>query len=141
MGNAKVKGAKVAVVIGTRLLVIRRDADPAIAFPDMLDIPGGGVEPGETAIEAVLRETIEEVGLVLSEAQLEAPRTIAGQTGEVAGFLARLPASAEGHVVFGDEGQGWCLMSAATFISHPDTVPSLAGLVADYVKAGLIPET
>ena len=54
-----------AVVIlirdGERLLVIRRAA--GVPRPNYWCPPGGGIEPGEAACDAVVREAREEVGL------------------------------------------------------------------------------
>lgn len=47
------------------LLMLLRDDIPNIPFPDMWDIPGGKVEPGEIPEETVKREMIEEMGLKL----------------------------------------------------------------------------
>ena len=43
-----------------RVLLARRDRPP------IWNLPGGGVEPGETPWAAAVRETLEEVGLVVS---------------------------------------------------------------------------
>lgn len=48
-----------------RILVQRRDFD-TLRFPNWICFPGGGVEPGETAAQAVTREAREETGLTLS---------------------------------------------------------------------------
>jgi 8-oxo-dGTP diphosphatase len=54
---------------GSDLLVIRR------ANPEYLNgfwsLPAGHVEPGETAVDACVRETKEEIGLELTPGQLE----------------------------------------------------------------------
>lgn len=45
------------------LLVLKRKADDS--FPGMYEIPGGGVDDGETLYDAVCRETREETGLLV----------------------------------------------------------------------------
>lgn len=48
---------------GDAFLFIRQ-SKPGGAYPDTLHIPGGGVEQGETPLEAVRREVSEEVNVV-----------------------------------------------------------------------------
>ncbi|MCF4099084.1 NUDIX domain-containing protein [Maritalea mediterranea] len=50
-------GARIMLVDGERVLLIRQTYVRGWQFP------GGGVEPGETALEAGMRETFEETGL------------------------------------------------------------------------------
>ena len=40
-------------------------------YPDQWVVPGGGIEDGETNLEAVIREVQEEVGIDISNAQIE----------------------------------------------------------------------
>ena len=40
-------------------------------YPDCWIVPGGGVDPGETKIEAIKRETLEETGINISKADIE----------------------------------------------------------------------
>jgi NAD+ diphosphatase len=53
--------AAVAVIIraGSRILFTERNADPGRG---LLDLPGGFIDPGENAEEAVIRECREEIG-------------------------------------------------------------------------------
>ena len=65
--NMPFAGAKLALFIGARLAVIRRDDTPRIPWPDYLDLPGGGREGCETPLACALRETREELGLEVPE--------------------------------------------------------------------------
>lgn len=44
---------------------------PGGVYPGYMLIPGGGVEPGESLLDAVKREVMEEVGLSLDEAVIK----------------------------------------------------------------------
>jgi len=63
-------GAKLALFLGVDLLVILRDDRPDIPYPGHWDFPGGGREGQETPEACALRETREEVGLVLRPSEL-----------------------------------------------------------------------
>ncbi|MEM9438562.1 MAG: NUDIX hydrolase [Pseudomonadota bacterium] len=115
-------GAKVALFIGDRLLVILRDEDRDIPWPGWWDFPGGGREAGETPEEVVTRETFEEVGLRL--ASFVWKREFRTSTDEPTFlFVAHLLATAEDEVSFGQEGQRWELWDVPKFMAHPKAIP------------------
>ena len=103
------RGALLALWQDGRLLVLR------CSYRRELNLPGGSIHPGEDALAAVLRETHEEIGLVLApaalrqvavtqflyenrhdevtlfEAELPPGRRIAIDRREIVGFAFRLP--------------------------------------------------
>ena len=97
-------GAKVAVFLGSQLLVIRRDMKPDIPFPGYWDLPGGGRENGETPQECALRETYEEVGLVLQEEEFVWSAISQRPEGVSWFFVAHLPVGRTRDIRFGNEG-------------------------------------
>jgi 8-oxo-dGTP diphosphatase len=127
-------GAKLALFIGGRLLVIRRDDRPDIPWPGHWDFPGGGREGGETPAACVLRETAEETGLILHERALTWGRAHDGPQGVTWFFAAHLDGAAESQVRLGDEGQEWCLMSWQAYCAHDLAIPHFAARVAEYVR-------
>jgi 8-oxo-dGTP diphosphatase len=122
-------GAKAAVFIGDRLLVIQRDDFAHIPFPGFWDFPGGGRENEETPMETLFREVHEELGLMLEPAQVvwsKCEPAAHRPDSLVWFFVVQLPVGSEAGIVFGHEGQSWDLMTPETFLDLPDAVPSLA---------------
>ena len=126
-------GAKLAVFLGQNLLVIQRDDRPDIPYPGHWYLPGGGREAGESPAACALRETVEEVGLVLEPAALVWARPYQRPHGRVWFFAAHLPASAVELIRFGDEGQGWALMAPEVYCAHPLAVPHFAARLREYL--------
>lgn len=133
-GNRDFAGAKLALFIGDRLLVLRRDDKPGLPWPDYLDLPGGGKDAGESPEACVLRETREEVGLQVRHEQLVWKQFYPDDPTPAWFFAAHLPASAEANIVFGDEGQGWMLMLPEDFVAHDEAVPHFRLRVRDYLQ-------
>lgn len=132
------RGAKLAAVHDGMLLVYRRDDRADLPFPGLWDLPGGGREGEESAAACVLRELAEEFGLALPEARLTYARPYPHwrdpfETSHFFG-LALDPAEIAA-IRFGDEGQHWRMMPLAEFTAHPEAVPHLRGLVAEFVAA------
>ncbi len=126
-GGESFDGAKAALFVADRLLVIRRDDRPDIAFPGALDFPGGGRERDESPEATLAREMREEVGLEMGRADVLWRQRFVGATrpGPVWFFVLHMNAEAEADVVFGDEGQGWSLMTPQAFLDAPDAIPAL----------------
>lgn len=123
------KGAKLILFLGDRLVILRRDDKPDIPWPNHLDLPGGECEPGETVAQTVLRETFEEIGLTLTEDDLIWSR----KNDRDMIYAAHLPAARAEDIVFGSEGQGWCLMSPDDYIAHPENIPRFARMIRGYL--------
>ncbi len=128
------QGAKLALFIGDRLAVIRRDDRPGLAWAGWLDLPGGGREPDEAPETCVIRETQEELGLHLTPDKLVWRRHYATPASAWF-FAAHLPEDRAAAVVFGDEGQGWYLMPPQAFITSEAAIPHFRDRVRDYLAA------
>lgn len=130
-------GAKVAVFIDDQILVYRRDNKADIPFPDMLDLPGGGREQGESGAECVARETFEEFGISIAMDAFELVQTYPNWrgTGHVAlFFVCHLSPDILTDIVFGDEGQDWQVMPVAEFLASDRAVPHLQYQLQEYLK-------
>jgi len=131
------EGAKLMLFLGRDLLVLRRDHTPGIPWPGYLDLPGGGREGAESAVNCVLRETREEVGLTLESADLTWRRFYT-KPRRVWFFAAWLPAERVRGVQFGGEGIGWCLMAPEDFAANDEAIPHFAERVRTVLEEGAI---
>ena len=121
-------GAKAALFCGTGVLTYLRDDTCGLPWPAHWDLPGGGREGAETAVECLLREVHEEFGLHLTPARLtwQAAFPALHTPGRMAMFFAgQLQPSDLAAIRFGQEGQGWHLMPLADWLAHPRAVPDL----------------
>ncbi|KAA2312568.1 NUDIX domain-containing protein [Pseudooceanicola sediminis] len=129
-----VYGAKLLILFGTRMPVILRDNRSDIPDPNKLDLPGGGREAGESAVECVLRETREELSLGLAPRDLHYGRAYRNGAGrEVWFFAAHLDYARLDEIALGDEGQSWHLMQMAEYLSHASGIVAFQDRLADYL--------
>ncbi|MCH2076761.1 MAG: NUDIX hydrolase [Rhodobacteraceae bacterium] len=136
MADQEFIGAKVALFVGERLLVILRDDDRPIPWPGHWDFPGGGREPGETPEEVAIRETFEEVGLELLPPDLRGKRAYETSSGHIPISLLVICLRALRRTwFFGEEGQRWELWSVDDFLSHPKAVPQFQTRLKNYLES------
>ncbi|MEO0440824.1 MAG: NUDIX hydrolase [Pseudomonadota bacterium] len=126
--EADFHGAKVALFLDDQLLVYRRDDKADIPFPNMIDLPGGGRENGESGRQCVVRETQEEFGIAIDAETLQLTETYENWRGSGPGamfFAGQLTSEQVAAIRFGDEGQDWHLMKVSDFLKNTDVVPHL----------------
>lgn len=64
----------IAVIHSGRVLMLQRAHDSK--YPDSWCIPGGKIEPGETALACAVRELREETGLIVAESEMRLHREL-----------------------------------------------------------------
>ena len=130
-------GCKIALFCGDKLLTILRDDKENIPWPNMWELPGGGREGDETSFECATREVYEELGIHLTEDCLLWGKVYPSMLfeGKESVFLVgKLTQEQFDKIVFGDEGQGYKLMSIDEFLSSDKVVPQLQDRVRDYLE-------
>lgn len=100
----KKPGVKVFVMYNKRLLLILRDGKLNIPFPNTWNLPGGGIDKGESGEEAIRRELKEEIKIVPKNL-VYLGKQIYPDGSEVLRYLAKLSDSEYKNVNLGSEGQ------------------------------------
>ena len=130
-------GCTIALFCGDKLLTILRDDKSNIPYPNTWELPGGGREGDESPFECVAREVYEELGLHLTEDCLLWSKVYPSMLfeGKESVFLVgKLAQEQFDKIVFGDEGQGYKLMSTEEFLGSDKVVPQLQDRVRDYLE-------
>ena len=130
-------GSKIALFCGDKLLTILRDDKPTIPWPNMWELPGGGREGDESPFECAAREVYEELGIHLTKDCLHWSKVYPSMLfeGRQSVFMVgQLSQEQFDKIVFGDEGQGYKLMSIEEFLSSDKVVPQLQDRVRDYLE-------
>ena len=132
-------GCKIALICDGQILTILRDDKEDIPWPNMWELPGGGREGNETPFECVAREVYEELSIQLSKADViwfQIYPMLDGNKKSVF-LVGRLTQEQFESIIFGDEGQGYKLVSFEEFLTSDRVVPQLQERVRDYVEKKL----
>ena len=133
-------GCKIALICDGQILTILRDDKETIPYPNMWELPGGGREGNETPFECVAREVYEELSIQLSKADVIwfqiYPSMLDGNKKSVF-LVGRLTQEQFESIIFGDEGQGYKLVSFEEFLTSDRVVPQLQERVRDYMEESL----
>lgn len=130
-------GTKGLIFVGDKVVVYRRGHEESIAYPGTIDLPGGANEGNETPFETLARELYEEFRLRIDKSHITYARRYEStkRPGNFAWYaVAKLPASAQKDIVFGDEGLEWLLMTPQEFTDLSDAWPVLQKRTVDYLE-------
>ena len=117
-------GAKVAILVGGSILLIRRDEIPTIPWPGYWDMPGGAREPGETASVCVIRETEEELGVSIPNNALKWRGCWESAPNHIWFFVVEWPDFDIRTLRFGGEGQRFAIAPIEWFLTSARAIPS-----------------
>lgn len=130
-------GVKVALLVEQSILVILRDNNPAIPWPNMWELTGGGREGQETPLGCLRREVWEELGLVLKEESIIWSRiypSMLDKDRSAVFVVAQISQKQYQEIDFGDEGQEFKLMPIEDFIKAEGIIPQLQERFKDYLS-------
>lgn len=130
-------GVKAALLVEQSILVILRDNKPAIPWPNMWELTGGGREGLETSLECLRREVWEELGLVLKEESIIWSRiypSMLDKDRSAVFVVAQISQGQYQEIYFGDEGQEFKLMPIEDFIKAEGIIPQLQERFKDYLS-------
>ncbi len=130
-------GCKIALICDGQILTILRDDKPTIPWPNLWELPGGGREEDETPFGCVAREVYEELNIQLSKDDIVWSRlypSMLDENKKSVFLVGQLSQDQFDSITFGDEGQGYKLVSIEEFLTSDRVVPQLQERVRDYVE-------
>ena len=133
-------GCKIALICEGQILTILRDDKEDISWPNMWELPGGGREGNETPFECVAREVYEELNIQLSKDDViwsGVYPSMLDENKKSVFLVGKLTQEQFESIIFGDEGQGYKLVSFEEFLTSDRVVPQLQERVRDYLEESL----
>ena len=130
-------GCKIALICDGRILTILRDDKPTIPWPNLWELPGGGREGDESPFECAAREVYEELTIQLSKDDIIWSwiyPSMLDENKKSVFLVGKLTQEQFDSIVFGDEGQGYRLVSIEEFLASDRVVPQLQERVRDYLE-------
>ena len=130
-------GVKAALLVEQSILVILRDNKPAIPWPNMWELTGGGREGLETPLECLRREVWEELGLILEEKSIIWSKiypSMLDKDRSAVFVVVQISQEQYQEIDFGDEGQEFKLMPIEDFIKAEGIIPLLQERFKDYLS-------
>ena len=133
-------GCKIALICDGQILTILCDDKPTIPWPNLWELPGGGREEDETPFGCVAREVYEELNIQLSKDDVIWSwiyPSMLDENKKSVFLVGKLTQEQFESIIFGDEGQGYKLVSFEEFLTSDRVVPQLQERVRDYVEKSL----
>ena len=133
-------GCKIALICDGQILTILRDDKENIPWPNMWELPGGGREGDESSFECVAREVYEELNIQLSKEEViwsGIYPSMLDENKKSVFLVGKLTQEQFESIIFGDEGQGYKLVSFEEFLTSDRVVPQLQGRLRDYLEESL----
>ncbi len=131
-------GVKAIVFVNDKMVMLLRDNIPTITYPNMWDLPGGGVEGDESPFEALMREVREECNLEINEShilwQKEYQSIMKPEKKSMFYVLTISPEEFE-TAELGDEGQEMRLMTPREYLEKENGIDFIKDRIRDYIES------
>ena len=135
MNDLSFQGVKVALINNGKVLIVLRDNIPNIPYPNMWDLAGGGRENEESPYETMRREVLEELNIDIPESSVVWVKHYESVTkpGKKSVFMvANISDHQIESIKFGEEGQGYKMLSFQEFLDNKDVIEQLKHRFLDY---------
>ena len=135
MNDLSFQGVKVALINNGKVLTVLRDNISNIPYPNMWDLAGGGRENEESPYETMRREVLEELNIDIPESSVVWVKHYESVTkpGKKSVFMvANISDHQIESIKFGEEGQGYKMVTFQEFLDNKDVIEQLKHRFLDY---------